>query len=719
MLGDVVRVPPDRPLPLIKEESRGTSSESDPYIPPNRAAARQLDGTDFDWKYRGRTDSENAEGQPISAPSGLAAQKDEGFQRFYKAVVSPTHVRVTAGGRIVPNTRGSTSPTGKWSKERVTDDTTSRPSSRDQPEHAPYPIARPAFGHFGPIYPGFSPGMPPGMHPGMHPGQAPFPMMPWRMMGAFGMPPPQAPGFSTVPQNPDSSKSDKQSDAGVGENQPQIRISPQEQFDQPRPCVYNGQWMMPPGGPFYPYGVPPFQGFPPHMAGHPMMHHPMASNHAVQPQDLKAQFGPQGPYGSSSSGSSAPNFVPPSNPPISSIRPSEITKKQIEVLRGSLRYLEDQLQYNKHQIDEKGTEHQARMVRQQIQQFEKNLEAQLAIEEGRHSKSERKNENSSVSSHGALRSKSSATSETKPESISQDALVSPDEPAVSFRNKRERSQRLSSGINSTKSVSIFKPEIVSPSTDRLKMVSGLPSHAALAPPFQPRSESVTPVPTNTPTHGGFPTSHEVFIAQVPAESTEASTVFFEAPYLVGHVPAGANPDLVQDLDYVYTRDLTEDELRARHMYWGKTPRHLQKGLPKFDGRNFYPPSPVKNSSSKAPAPVPIHVTPSGETPIDYRTAKPKAEADPFRSFPRLRHRVARTGLASSTQSESLPRPEDSLLGHPKHRMAQIGRSHDDIRKTVSEAARASSDSKGKSSSDEGDDDKNLIFKGRRAMSRTG
>lgn len=40
--------------------------------------------------------------QPVNAPAGLDAQKNEGFARFMKQHASPTHQRVTASGRIVP-----------------------------------------------------------------------------------------------------------------------------------------------------------------------------------------------------------------------------------------------------------------------------------------------------------------------------------------------------------------------------------------------------------------------------------------------------------------------------------------------------------------------------------------------------------------------------------------------------------------------------------------
>ena len=69
-----------------------------------RGEARQIQ-----WQLRRREVSSDYQ-QPRSAPSGIAAQQVENFQRFYRAVVSPTHVRVTAGGRIVSNTRAIAPP---------------------------------------------------------------------------------------------------------------------------------------------------------------------------------------------------------------------------------------------------------------------------------------------------------------------------------------------------------------------------------------------------------------------------------------------------------------------------------------------------------------------------------------------------------------------------------------------------------------------------------
>ena len=70
------------------------------------------------------------------------------------------------------------------------------------------------------------------------------------------------------------------------------------------------------------------------------------------------------------------------------------------------------------------------------------------------------------------------------------------------------------------------------------------------------------------------------------------------PYLVGSLPIGMHISEVKGSDIVYGRPLTEQEIRARHLYWGNAPRSATKGsgLPKFDGKDFYPPSPVKREA---------------------------------------------------------------------------------------------------------------------------
>ncbi len=52
--------------------------------------------------YQGNRVMKNPDRQPTVPPADTRVQKDEGFARFLKKHSSPTHQRVTTGGRIVP-----------------------------------------------------------------------------------------------------------------------------------------------------------------------------------------------------------------------------------------------------------------------------------------------------------------------------------------------------------------------------------------------------------------------------------------------------------------------------------------------------------------------------------------------------------------------------------------------------------------------------------------
>ncbi|PCD31163.1 hypothetical protein AU210_010823 [Fusarium oxysporum f. sp. radicis-cucumerinum] len=270
-LEDIIRTPLviSPSLSLIIEE--GNSSDSDEM---HRRPAQQLDGTDSDRKYRGRSDSE-LDRAPTVAPADLATQKSEGFQKFYNSVVSPTHVRVTAGGRIVPNTRGPHSPTSKWSRERSSIDgqNQARNMNGSQPEGVAYPVFPPSWGHFAPMVPPHAPGTLPGMA--------------LRPEGYHFIPPPMGYNLAPVSYNQFSTSGlpmqlpsqagpyGKLPDAGM-EQARNIHLSPAEQFDNSRPFLYNGQWWIANGGALYPISMPPQMSFAPPAVPSPSAPRPSA-----------------------------------------------------------------------------------------------------------------------------------------------------------------------------------------------------------------------------------------------------------------------------------------------------------------------------------------------------------------------------------------------------------------------------------------------------------
>ncbi|KHN99196.1 uncharacterized protein MAM_02894 [Metarhizium album ARSEF 1941] len=677
--GEIFRMSPERALPLIQEEASDNINAGDAAV--QESSVRQLDGTDAEWKYRGRTESEHGEHHPIGAPAGLAAQKDEGFQRFYKAVVSPTHVRVTAGGRIVPNTRGSSSPTAKWTREKVGGECgyTQRSASNghgDVPIYSmPAAMSHQAFGAFPPLFPGFFPGMPAAL---AHGAPHPFPLTPWQMGfgigNSFGMvhgPASPTPAVKLTTKSTETpATSDKQGDSTNSESSNSVRISPPENFDPSRPYYVHGQWVTPGGSPFYPYGMTPLPGFP--VGGPAMMQPRYTLGTAMQPMQAKTDR-PMQIHTPVTSSSTAPSLTGHSAVPISSIRPSEITKKQIESLRSTLRYYEDQLQYNKHQIDEKSMENQAEMVREQIQQFAKTLKSQLDAEKTHYPKSEIQQESCSSVLH-ERDAASPATNEVKSDRTSRQSSVSQTAAVHAPSTKGQKaydlySSRRSSTLKSAKSASAPVSAKITPdsseSSEPTKKASTLPVNAALAPPFHPRGDSSAsvPVPILAPISSGSSaqdTGYDQGTKDGHSADSTSSESFNEKPYLIGRLPEDRSLERGNSPGYLYSRELTEDELRARHMYWGKAPRHLQKGLPKFDGKDFYPPSPVKPQRPTSASGPAVQGPPTPRGGADTMAKTSKVVVDPFRSLGRATQRLSRSALGAATQSENLT-VSDELL----------------------------------------------------------
>ncbi|KAH7320219.1 hypothetical protein B0I35DRAFT_231660 [Stachybotrys elegans] len=611
-----------------------------------------------------------------------------------------------------------------------------------------------AYGPFSPLYPGLVPGMPPTMAPA----PPPFPIMPWPMgfnvAGSFGVSPypPGHPHLSPMVnfETKDTNQSYKQDSSDLKDAPGLEAVG--AHLERQRPPMYNGQWMMPPPQPhpYYPFGFPQFPGFaaPAGMPGAIMPPHGFAMHQ--KPPSSAAKIGQPATtqHGSSASAASATSFAASSKPPISSIRPSDITRKQVEVLRGSLRYLEDQLQYNKHQIDEKAMESQAQVVSQQIQHFERNLEAQLEFEKNHYPSSSSKDDTTSSDSYGgSLKSKPAFNRETNHLSTKLKSRSEPRDgasqnlPDKSFTKSTEPLLPCSANGTTKSSLNSSLKKAAADSirdTQPFKKPNVLPFAAALAPPFKPRCESTSPAEDM---ENYFPQAYQDSMGEMShlsigykngrsLGSSRQGPIDIErpnTPYLIGQIPQGVDPKSIEDADYTYMRELTEDELRARHMYWGRAPRHLQKGLPKFDGKDFYPPSPVKMSgSTDTDTTSTSYSITTGDTRVRYTVNMPDVEADPFQFVTQPGRLVSRDGPGKSTQSESLLRPgesesSDAPIPIPRSGsyVAQVSRNYDNFRKALSASTQPSTsgDSKGKQSSDEEDDDKTLLFKGRKALAR--
>ncbi|OTA04181.1 hypothetical protein A9Z42_0047430 [Trichoderma parareesei] len=721
--------------------------DSDNTSPRRGEAARQLDGTEAEWRYRGRNDPEPVGAQPMSAPTGLAAQKDEGFQRFYRAVVSPTHVRVTAGGRIVPNTRGSPSPTTRWPKDKpageATENNANRPPNREVLQQGQFALPQPIgfFPHHAMI-PGFAPGMIPAMHgmpgmPGMHamppmPAMAgvpaaagPYPFM-WPMgfnmgapMGApMGMAPAphmmgHVPGLVAMqPPNQNPAANDKQSEAAASQNATPTRASPAENGDAARPVVHNAQWMVPPGA-LHHFAMGPHPGF----LGPPMMS-PMAAGHRFVPNHVMAPVAqsngqtPQMPQHQAMAMPPpmafpmVPGLAPVPGQHHSSIRASQITKKQLSVLRASLRWAEDQLQYNKHQIDERTMELHAQSLRNSIEHFEKVEAEQVANEQRNLPKDQAKEGTSESVSADEERSKSPQPSSAKPEN-SVESASSLQEESFNVRADKQKLNPQHSTLNSThenKAVqlaSTIQTLSISETSGANKRSSTLPVTAALAPPFQPRAV------------GGHATRDRLAFSVASVHEQDVSN----KPYLVGQLRAGLSAEKARSSGYIYPRELTDEERRARHLYWGNSPHDLPKGLPRFDGKDFYPPSAVISARNE----LTHHDEPDFLAPeIDIGGKNANTGVDPFQSS-RRQHQYRRGGVGISVESDPSQQSGassngvDALAVHVAPQDSGKG-GIDKNRHSVATATIPNAPSE--SDSPDENDDKSIVFKGRNSLRQT-
>ncbi|KAI1083782.1 hypothetical protein F5B20DRAFT_525398 [Whalleya microplaca] len=730
-----------------------SSTESDEILFHGKKQPRLANG-DVQWKYRGRTGSEVTSNEPLSAPTGLAAQQNEGFQRFFKAVVSPTHVRVTAGGRIVPNTRGSVSPTAKWDKDRSAleeqDSTEPAKDGRLKAENGthgqvPHPMISPIF----PGHPAFFQhmGLPMPLYP-VHNG-VPF---------GYGMPPAHSVQSTAMPtsstqsqQNADAAAKAVKAEDGAGDKKPRpapIKISPPDQFDQSRPFYHNGNVIYPgfgPGQAHMPMLIPsPY--FPQGMVGSPAFAAaPRMGTMAPQPSPSAPMLSPSfpPPHFSANPGAGAqsqtlrppPAAKPAAKPPITSIRPSEITKRQLDALRSSLKYYEDQLQYNKHQIDEKWTQGQVQMIKHNIQQFEHNYKMQLGFEATYYPKSG----TSSEAGAAVPAQQASCKTPSRPSSIkegprgntSSSGSIRSNGHASSLRRFRShdlvgsrsgKERNLSAvGINSSKGSDTSAALEALEAHIRSKMMNdqqgandstkrpGLPSGAAMAPPFSPGMQSPYSLQASKGTgmvgeprggsQAGYSNDYDPYqwhsAPLLPIDqrgdweimqSANSCPTNSSQPYLVGTLPRGVNPYNARGTDYVYSRELTTEEKRARQVYWGQAPS-MGVGLPKFDGKDFYPPSPVKPApTAGVPSKVKTRQLPTGQADVDYNFRLRSAENDPFSSSRDAKS--IRSQESSQKFSKAIPivAPDDvDRANAPKKvnvssNVSQVDNGTDDVRK---------------------------------------
>lgn len=452
-------------------------------------------------------------------------------------------------------------------------------------------------------------------------------------------------------------KVNSESAAGIqkfGDQAAQVKISPPTQFDQTKPFMYNGHLVYP-----APPGFQPPTGsfpLPMSMIGNPnyLPHSPQLPTGFVpapyplamgnmQPQFLFApNQHPMMPVPNDVQ--SAENVAFPSLPPMPGVvAPSEFLKSQIQVLHNHLKLIEHHMINDRNQIDEHLVALQRSNLISQINNAEALLQMHLEQSSGMVVGADG-DAQAGVSQEERMFTGIRAPSyhQTKADGELVKQASSTHKAQINGETNRQDSGSKSRLTIAAALAPPFQPRslvtTIQPQTEQQ------PPVAHSVPPIESSLESV-PEETQEQiearlkskathdwnqrgfsfgTNKGYPTMtrghtiHEGSVrgqqnAQVPSlprsstfngqnapNMAPAPVVSSQSvPYLVGHLPNGASNTTANVNDLVYARPLTEDELRARYLYWGKAPRSIQSGLPKFDGKDFYPPSPVKATAKLA------------------------------------------------------------------------------------------------------------------------
>ncbi|KAI1438612.1 hypothetical protein GGR50DRAFT_703809 [Xylaria sp. CBS 124048] len=680
---------PQARAPRKPKKITSSSNESDEATYRGKINPRQTiqPGLNMQWRYSGRTGSEVTSSEPLSAPAGLDKQSSEGFQKFFKAVVSPTHVRVTAGGRIVPNTRGSASPTTKWDKERAPINTqhlvepgketkfeSSYAPANNQPSAPMVPAAYPnpsmIYQHMGmpvAVYPPVQNAMQPGM------------------AYQYGLATPHVSNMSYIP-----SPGVAQGVEGVavhheqrgGENhintgRPLIRLSPPEQFDHNRPYYIDGQLVVPYAGMVHGQVAPMManQYVPPvtmagqgyqgqRMAGMNQANHmpmvtnymPMATNHLPMVANnmpiadshprmaannlsmIPSQMPMIGSNGHVSSNmvrphpEATPGVSTETTHPKSSILLSEVTKKQIEGLKEALKFYESQLQYNRHQIDENQALSTIQKLQTNIDHFERIRFDQLRKESMHYSDAEPiANQNVGVMMSANTPSGPSSVRHAQASSSSRQSSVRSMAPARDSKQFQPQQagpgtlgghgpSRNALGLNSNR-IDDSKNYMDSLEIAVIKKLAGPDAtpdqKVMLESILKPFNREYDPKPSVDPN-----ATHESCQRALKQAVRDGLT----SPYLVGAYPPGVDTSHYDGHDFTYKRALNGAEEQARRMYWGRA-ANTGRGLPRFDGKDFYPPSPQKATERVGE----ISNPPQGRPDIDRGFDSRRSAADPFRS----------------------------------------------------------------------------------------
>lgn len=661
------------------DQGRRSTEDSDNEEIVYRGHLRKALGSTTQWQYRrydrSNTDDEKAF-QPRMAPTCVDAQKAENFRKFYRAVVSPTHVRVTAGGRIVPNSRAPAQPIFVWNKDRVAFDTVASSSDAAAQLNGENYHGPKKFQSMGSSFDSV----------GMTSSRSSY----------------QKSDSSATAQSLETRDVASQHaiQGSMAHSQPTlngIKLSSPANFDPNKPFMLNG---------IVAYPVPKDFKIPQGMSVMPltMIGNPSQQQAHYQPQQQamgsfrspapmftgqpqQTQNSMQGTLAAHVASHQAPRqfisgvpsvaqttvntlYHPKSTPAMRSVpiqdermSPKALNQRMVG-LQSKLDELDHQLMYNKHQIDEAYNNAQRNHITSQIAEIKDQLTSMgfaPMMPQARNSVQNRRG--TAAASKPLQMVKPDLETFGEPEDLLSPSTCPRSQESHAGRLTASEALPTSGGVSldfplatsTTSAVSLIPSSIVSRTR--------LSASAAKAPEFKPRSmqtpETVTEKPdmpatvaaesvispvTSTDSmspneFGGYTTdkirtmddlitSATRVSASLPSTdlsrspykqssfngnehvltsssasyqqqplSLQTSAMGNVGPYLSGYSIPGVNTGTHRDQQFTYSRPLTEQELKARELYWGNGGKqHHQKGLPKFDGKDFYPPSPTKPSA---------------------------------------------------------------------------------------------------------------------------
>ncbi|KFY26950.1 hypothetical protein V493_03812 [Pseudogymnoascus sp. VKM F-4281 (FW-2241)] len=645
------------------------------------------------WQFKRRDDSDRSS-QPLSAPSGYHAQKAENFQKFYRAVVSPTHVRVTAGGRIVPNIRAPPQPVFVWNCDKFFFETKQDKKVTGTGD---------ANWQEGAALRSFDPNQLPINNPTTNSNIATAPpshsLEKPSNLGTV-QPSTTAEPQVSAPATTLPNVSDQNNSAGPHP----IKLSPPGQFDMTKPFMVNGQMVYPLPSDFQiPHGVPvipfnmlgntlPLQNLQPSQYHQMPLHqglfnttepslglaqsipynNPLSTPPIVQNLSHVGFGGIAAPVSHSTAGDRNNRLggMPPlpglDHPPYN--KPGYV-KQKIKSLKDEMRKFDHQLDHNKHQIDELHVKKQRFYVESQIQTLEASL-ALLPSEDSsfNHSFPGAHPRPMTAGSHHLLVPSWVAAPAYHSKSFDGIYDQGPShQPAASRVNRSEPFHNPTPvPVSKVSAAKTSQPGRTRLSLSAAKAAPFKPrsqqgSHAPVQPSAAPKDvgETITIIPDVNATgssaeHGqdiesrlrgtgnawarpkdgdNHPMSSSTTLVEKtptpdvleaqsyegrhpipagPPQANGSTQVFSDTrtlasashhtpgmPYLMGFPPPGVPWKEARSHELMYTRPLTPEEVRARHLYWGNASKESLKGLPKFDGQDFYPPSPQKGSAIPA------------------------------------------------------------------------------------------------------------------------